>query len=109
MTPASLPRPKTICWKLLSAYWERLGDALRESDRIVVFGYSGLDVHVNRAVARRCRSKEPPQVVVVEWEGAGDEAKRTAHWRSCFRSAVELHQLGDVLGFDWSAIQQGSA
>ena len=88
---------------LLSAYWERLADALKESSRIVLFGYSGLDVHVNRAVTRRCRGSEPPRIDVVEWEGAGEESKRSAYWWSCFHAPVELHRMADVLAFDWSA------
>ncbi|WAT13709.1 hypothetical protein [Xanthomonas fragariae] len=54
---------------LLQSYWEHLERALLECDEVVLFGYSGCDLHLNELLERHARSV----VRVVEWEGAGTQ------------------------------------
>ena len=35
---------------ILEEYWERLATALRESERVILVGYSGQDPHLNKVI-----------------------------------------------------------
>jgi len=65
--------------RVLSAYWDYLGFALSESDEIILFGYSGLDTHLN-VLLRPYLGHKPLRVI--EWSGAGTQGEREQFWRS---------------------------
>ena len=93
-------KPKIIeTSEILSTYWEFLDLAIDESDGIVLFGYSGNDLHLNRLIAQQRSQKH---VLVVEWLGAGNKALRGRFWAEQLGGAVELKLLEDVLTFsEW--------
>lgn len=62
---------------ILSSYWRRLEKAFEESDQVILFGYSGLDEHLNERIKLR---KEEKKLLIVEWEGAGNESDRRRYW-----------------------------
>lgn len=87
--------------KVLNEYWTRFNRALGESESIIVFGYSGEDVHLNEVVAKH--SEKP--IFVVEWDDSGvqsDLVKRTAFWKSKFGMPeyLKLWRLNNILDFD---------
>ena len=85
--------------EILRVYWEFLVRAIRESEEIIIFGYSGNDTHLNRIIAQ---TRENKSVRVVEWLGSGEEADRKSFWQTQFGSTVELNLLENPLGFsDW--------
>lgn len=84
---------------ILQTYWEFLERAFEESDEIILFGYSGNDLHLNRQVAQQRVSKS---VRVVEWLGAGTKAFRKKFWADQLGGEVALNLMEDVLSFtDW--------
>ncbi|MEH6476269.1 MAG: SIR2 family protein [Sneathiella sp.] len=93
-------KPKIIDHsELLSIYWEFLAMAVEESSEVVMFGYSGNDLHLNRLIAQ-LRGTKP--IRVVDWLGAGNRTTRQKFWNEQFGVDVDLHLLEDVLTFkDW--------
>ncbi len=89
---------------VLSAYWNYLNFCLAESERIVVFGYSGGDNHLNAVIAAHAQSKH---VQVVEWDGVdANMDNRVAYWCRKFKTEdLELVYHRNVLNFtgwnDW--------
>ena len=85
---------------ILSAYWRRLEKAFEESSQIILFGYSGLDEHLNNRIKLR---KEEKELLIVEWSGAGNEYERKSFWESRTGfSRFELVQLDNILEFtEW--------
>ncbi|GEK50642.1 SIR2 family protein [Vreelandella venusta] len=82
---------------ILSSYWRRLEKAFEESDKIILFGYSGLDVHLNERIKLR---KEEKELLIVEWSGAGEEDHRRNHWeKKVGFGRFELVQLDNILEF----------
>ena len=82
---------------VLSTYWKYLHSACHESEEIIVFGYSGLDTHLNRVIAAYAQSKP---VRVIEWEGAGPLNQRQQFWGNCLSSEkIKLIQLENILDF----------
>jgi hypothetical protein len=88
---------------ILSEYWTRLTKALKEAERIILFGYSGTDIHLNEVVIQNSREKE---IHIVEWEGAGDSINRQRFWNTqLHREGVVLHRLASILDFqNWNEI-----
>ncbi|GAB2207496.1 hypothetical protein ROS1_43130 [Roseibium sp. ROS1] len=85
--------------EILSIYWEFLQMALDESQRIVIFGYSGNDTHLNRLISQTRAKKD---TIVVDWLGSGSAAVRQAFWNDQLGGDVQLHLLEDVFMFeDW--------
>lgn len=85
--------------EILKTYWEFLELAIDESARLVLFGYSGNDLHLNRLVSQVRSNKE---VQVVEWLGAGNKATRTKFWREQLGGDVNLRLMENILSFsDW--------
>ncbi|AKI03201.1 hypothetical protein IMCC20628_04531 [Hoeflea sp. IMCC20628] len=93
-------KPKIIdSSEVLSIYWEFLEMAVDESLEVVLFGYSGNDIHLNRLISQLRGTKV---VRVVDWLGAGNKASRTKFWNEQLGGDVELHLLEDVLTFtEW--------
>ena len=86
---------------ILSAYWSHLDIALREVEGIILFGYSGLDTHLNRRIHDATHRKKIP-IQIVEYKGAGQKADRQRYWDDIF-GQVRLHRPKNLLDFrDWS-------
>lgn len=85
---------------ILSAYWRRLEKAFEESNRIILFGYSGKDKHLNNQIKLW---KEEKELLIVEWSGNGDEAIQVEEWKSRTGfDRLELIQLENILEFsEW--------
>jgi hypothetical protein len=82
---------------ILSSYWRRLEKAFEESDQIILFGYSGLDKHLNERIKLRKNEKE---LLVVEWSGNGDKEVRRLYWEEKVGfSRLELVHLDNILEF----------
>ncbi|WP_458527265.1 SIR2 family protein [Onishia taeanensis] len=91
--------------KVLSAYWEYLDVALSESEEIIVFGYGGMDSHLNRQL-KTASSKT--NLKIVEWSGSSDEEygegeqQRRKYWKRKIGQDFELVQMDNILSFhDW--------
>lgn len=83
---------------ILSSYWRRVEKAIEESYRIIVFGYSGLDKHLNERIRIRKGEKE---LTIVEWSGAGGQEERKDYWaRQTGFSKFELIRLDNILEFN---------
>lgn len=87
---------------ILSSYWRHLDKALDESDKIIIFGYSGLDTHLNN----RIRLRNDKEINIVEWQGAGEKNERVAFWKEALNvSRIELIQESNILEFtSWSRL-----
>ena len=87
--------------EILSEYWERFDEALEESSEIIVFGYSGVDTHLNKVISNYGKDK---LIGVVEWSGSGSNSDRLEFWKSKFSGCKFIHVTlcPDVLAFrDW--------
>lgn len=92
--------------QLLSAYWSYFSRALSESSRVVIFGYSGCDTHVNAIIADWFK-QQSMKITIVEWNGAGNTEIRRDFWMNAFRtvsfSKIKLIQMNNILEYDWSS------
>lgn len=88
---------------ILSEYWRHFDEALDESDRVVLFGYSGCDTHLNDRLHLRCQGKT---IHVVEWRGKRESAKRRQYWKSKLKDCdIKLQQLNNILQFiNWKRL-----
>jgi hypothetical protein len=85
--------------EILSSYWQHLYFSLSESYEVILFGYSGLDNHLNILLSMFSQSI---QFKVVEWAGSGDYQQREAFWSRSLRRNVNLIHLENILNFhDW--------
>lgn len=84
---------------VLSAYWNYLNFCLNESEEIIVFGYSGDDLHLNDVIAAYAQSR---RVVVVEWSGSGaTEQQRRWFWTQKLKTNNLQHwYLPNILAFN---------
>lgn len=82
---------------VLSTYWDYLRFALSEVEEVIIFGYSGLDEHLNILLRPYLKTK---RLRVVEWSGAGDQIARNAYWRNTLGRADEVNRLDNITGFD---------
>lgn len=84
---------------VLSTYWDYLQFALSESEEIILFGYSGLDTHLNILLRPYLNSKS---LKVVEWSGAGERGARESYWQNILGQVVAVTRLNDITEFiDW--------
>jgi hypothetical protein len=81
---------------VLSTYWDYLQFAISESKEIILFGYSGLDTHLN-LLLRPYLNLKPLRVV--EWSGAGNQGDRETYWQSILGKAVEVTRLENISEF----------
>lgn len=82
---------------VLSTYWDYLRFALSEVEEVILFGYSGLDTHLNillRPYLKTIRLR------VVEWSGAGDPESRRLYWQRTLGNVYELNRPDSITGFD---------
>jgi len=62
---------------LLRLYWDFFQSTLRQSEKIILFGYSGNDIHVNDEIAN-ARNKE---IIIIEYSNQNMErAERQKDW-----------------------------
>ncbi|RYU64219.1 hypothetical protein ERW51_17770 [Aliivibrio finisterrensis] len=89
---------------ILSEYWRRLPTALNEASCIVLIGYSGDDIHLNRKIMEHGAGKN---IHIIEYSGNGSRADRERYWHDKFSNInVILHQPDSVLEFvDWFALE----
>lgn len=82
----------------LSTYWDYLRFSLSEVQEVILFGYSGLDEHLNKLL--RPYNKD---IKIIEWIGSpGNEAERKRFWKSELGTVPTLIQLEDITTFtDW--------
>lgn len=84
---------------VLSTYWDYLQFALFESEEIILFGYSGLDIHLNLLIRPYLTSKP---LRVIEWSGAGEQKAREAYWKNQLGREVTVIRLDNITDFiDW--------
>lgn len=88
---------------ILSEYWKRFDEALGEADKIVLFGYSGCDTHLNEAIRARCQARP---VHVIEWKGGRERSSRQKYWDEKLKDCqVTICQVSNVLEFDaWKSL-----
>ena len=84
----------------LSTYWEYLRFALEEAEEVILFGYSGLDDHLNillKPYLKHINSR------IVEWSGAGNQSSRELFWASKLGSdSITVTRLDNIINFeDW--------
>ncbi|MFZ6775067.1 hypothetical protein ACO0LB_20410 [Undibacterium sp. SXout7W] len=88
--------------KVLSAYWDYLSFALSEVEEIILFGYSGLDKHLNVLLRPYLKSV---LIRVIEWNGADNHAgfgDRQAYWNATLGQNVTLKHFPNITEFtDW--------
>ncbi|MBX9268697.1 hypothetical protein [Chromobacterium violaceum] len=86
---------------ILRTYWRYLIDGLNESGCVVLFGYSGMDVHLNTLLMHYNSKKK----YIVEWSGAGSDVVRNDFWKSKMGNNFELIRLDNVLDFkEWDRL-----
>jgi hypothetical protein len=87
---------------LLSAYWKVLSKrALKESSSITLFGYSGLDNHLNEIILKRLNEADECNLRIIEYRDETPCEERQAYWHGIL-GECELIRLENVLDFtDW--------
>lgn len=86
---------------ILSEYWSRLPKALKEAGKIIIFGYSGCDTHLNEIITTSCPDKD---IYIIEWEGSGEIDERTIYWSERLSGCrnIQIRHIGNLLDFnDW--------
>lgn len=82
----------------LSTYWSYLRLALEEVEEVILFGYSGLDKHLNELLKpylKHTRNR------IIEWDGAGTQDERDAFWLSELGSDLtSVVRLNNITDFD---------
>ena len=91
---------------ILREYWRCLVDAFSESEKVVLFGYSGADKHLNEKINQHCSRKSGKRIVVIEWEGSGSFEQRQAFWQRDLGDVdIQLQHLKNPLEFNgWSML-----
>jgi hypothetical protein len=85
--------------EILRTYWEFLTRAIAETQELIVFGYSGNDLHLNRLISQK---REDKTVRVIEWIGAGPQEERAEFWGATLGGDITLHSQENPLAFsDW--------
>lgn len=85
--------------EILSTYWRYLNFALFEVDEVILFGYSGLDDHLNKLLRMHNSAKK---FTVVEWAGCGNQFKRQAFWFNELGNTPNLKHFNNITEFeDW--------
>jgi hypothetical protein len=88
---------------VLSVYWSKLISAIKESDRIILFGYSGEDSHLNKLIGA---IHEQQKLIVVEWNGLGNKFSRQAYWKEKLgeEKNIDIKMFDNIQKFqDWSS------
>jgi hypothetical protein len=89
---------------VLTTYWDYLERGLRESEGIIIFGYSGYDTHLNEVISKYA---DDQPITVIEWIGNGTQLLRKNFWREKLKADFDLIQLENILEFTgWDNIWQ---
>lgn len=84
--------------KVLQMYWAHLPLAIEEAEEIILFGYSGLDEHLNKKLKNH-RVDTPVRVVERTHE---DQDQRANYWQRKLGCVAEVVSLENILEFvDW--------
>ncbi|WP_229699118.1 DUF4917 family protein, partial [Pseudomonas syringae] len=85
---------------ILSSYWKYLSRAITEVENIVLFGYSGLDNHLNDLLRSTAADKH---IKIVEWDGDGVPVDQRAwFWSLKLGKQVQIVRLPNITEFnDW--------
>lgn len=88
---------------ILKEYWSRLPKALNEAIRVILFGYSGCDIHLNDTLISNCINKD---IHIVEWSGSAELQERLDVWKKRLEHCSnKLHPLKNPLEFnDWDSL-----
>lgn len=83
--------------KILDNFWEvQLPRCLIEADQIIIFGYSGLDDHLNEKI----KAMEKPKYIV-EWSGARDTTEQAnIFWKDKIGCVESVSRADNILEFD---------
>lgn len=85
--------------EILSTYWRYLNLALSEVNEVILFGYSGLDTHLNKILRMHSNSKS---FKVIEWNGCGSRNERALFWTNELGRLPTLIHLDNITFFeDW--------
>lgn len=93
---------------ILSEYFSRFYTALKESARIILFGYSGKDDHLNKLVASALQ-EDDKKLLIVEWDGEGSEDERKDFWNEKLnvldaKRHISIKLMPNILSFsDWDS------
>lgn len=82
---------------VLSTYWEYLRFSISEAEEVILFGYSGLDDHLNFLLRPYLNIKH---VRVIEWSGGGEQAQREGYWKEKLVHVNEVLRLDNIMTFD---------
>lgn len=86
--------------EILSTYWRYLHLALSEVDEVILFGYSGLDIHLNKLLKMNSKTKF---FRVIEWSGTGDIDERYSFWQNEISNNLDLEHFNNITNFiDWN-------
>jgi len=82
--------------EILSIYWQYLNFSISEVKDIVLFGYSGLDKHLNQLIKMHAKRVS---ITVIEWTGSGEHHIRQNFWDRELNTNVYLKQLDDITNY----------
>lgn len=81
--------------EVLSTYWSYLILSLSEVKEIILFGYSGCDIHLNKILKVHASSKNKK---IIEWDGDGQTTQqRQQFWDSELGANVTLQRMPDIV------------
>lgn len=83
--------------EILRSYWNHLDFSLSESSEVILFGYSGLDQHLNNKLLNISQTR---QIKVIEWTGSGNYSERELFWSNTLGQRVKLIHLENILNFE---------
>lgn len=102
---------------LLYNYWEYLKIAISEADEVVLFGYSGMDIHLNEILKMYLNYKKNENknknVKIIEWKNSvhkiwdghnfeDHEGSSQEFWDEIIGKKVSLIQLSNITDYtDW--------
>lgn len=88
--------------EILKTYWDKLQQIIPESTNVVLFGYGGLDVHLNEQLRHLHHEAD---LRIVEYDDGADLADREKFWRAATgRKNLGLIRMQNILNFDlWDA------
>lgn len=95
---------------LLSVYWEYYVRALLESNRVIVFGYGGADIHINKQfekwIVRMDGIEDCRKKLVVVYRDPQDiqwlNSLVQKHFNGRNPRWFDLRQFNNLLDFDWT-------
>jgi hypothetical protein len=83
--------------QVLRAYWSRLAIALRESEELLLVGYSGKDLHLNNLIQGYTRSLP---IRIIEWDNGENNKERKTYWQQRLNSEdIKVFQMKNILEF----------